>query len=365
MLRPELAADTTARLRFEREARLVALVGAHPHVVTVHDAGEWRGLPYVVMELLEGRVYAGVSERLALRWLAQAAAALDFVHANGVVHRDVKPANLLLDAHGDVRLADFGVACGGTREALTQTGAVVGTPGYLAPEVAAGRAATPASDRYALAVVARELLGDRPALAAALAAEPDERPTTAGALVAALGADAEPTRVLPAPQAIAIARIPRTGVAPGLMRPAAARHRARRGAGVVAIAAVAAAAAAGGAFFADRLGAAGPSGHRAAASPPLQTCALSPFHHNANVVITGVGALRLCRVQAHVLRLQGDQWTYRSGGELLTPDHGSRGLQTICALRRGRSRLHVYDSGGRAIGSDLCSWYETGGWQRV
>jgi hypothetical protein len=70
-------------------------------------------------------------------------------------------------------------------------------------------------------------------------------------------------------------------------------------------------------------------------------------------------------VQAHVLRLQGDQWTYRSGGELFTPDHGSRGLQTICALRRGRSRLHVYDSGGRAIGSDLCSWYETGGWQRV
>ena len=365
VLRAELGSDATARRRFEREVRTAALVGSHPHVVTVHDAGEWRGLPYFVMELLEGCVRAGVSERLALRWLAQAAAALDFVHDAGVVHRDVKPANLLLDAHGDLRLADFGVAGGETREALTATGAVVGTPGYVAPEVVGGAIATRASDLYSLAVVARELLGDRPALAEALSASPEERPATAAALVAALGADDERTQVRPAWAGRGIARIPRTRIAPRVMRPAGARHRARRGAGVVAIAAVAAAAAAGGALFAGRLGAAGPPRHTAVASPPQQTCTLSPFHHDANVVLSGLGALRLCRAQAHVLQLRGDDWSYRSGAELFTPDHGSGSLQTICTLRRGSSRLRVYDSGGHAIGSDLCTWYAAGGWRRA
>jgi serine/threonine protein kinase len=368
LLRPQLATDTTARRRFEHEVRTAALAGVHPHVVTVHDTGEWLGLPYFVMELLDGHVHAGVSERLALRWLAQAAAALDFVHAAGIVHRDVKPANLLLDAYGDLRLADFGVAYGGTREALTATGAVVGTPGYVAPEVAGGAAATAASDRYSLGVVARELLGDRPALAAALAPSPADRPATAAALVAMLGADEELTRVLPpgAQTAIAIARIPRTRVAPRVMAPLSVRRRrASRGVGVVALAAVAAAAAAGGAVFAGRLGAAGPPKRAASSPPPQQTCALSPFHHNANVVISGLAAVRFCRTQAHVLQLQGDQWTYRAGAELFAPDTGSGSLQTICVLRRGRSRLHVYDSGSHTIGSDLCHWYTGGGWRRA
>ena len=366
LLRTELAADATARRRFEHEVHTAALVGVHPHVVTVHDAGEWRGLPYFVMELLDGHVRTGVPERLALRWLAQAAAALDFVHAAGIVHRDVKPANLLLDAHGDVRLADFGVASGGTREALTATGAVVGTPGYVAPEVAGGAAATAASDIYSLGIVARELLGDRPALAAALAPAAADRPRTATSLVAALGADEELTQVLPVQARTAIARIPRTRVARPIMRPLLERrHRARRGAGILALAVVAAVAAGGGAFFAGRLGAAGPAGHVAARQQPRQTCALSPFHHNANVVISGLGALRLCRTQAHVLQLEGDQWSYRSGAELFTADRGNGSLQTICVLRRGASRLHVYDSGGHAIGSDLCRWYTGGGWRRA
>jgi hypothetical protein len=92
---------------------------------------------------------------------------------------------------------------------------------------------------------------------------------------------------------------------------------------------------------------------------------VSPFHHNANVVLTGLGALGLCRTEAHVLQLRGDDWSYRSGAELFTPDRGSGALQTVCVLRRGGSRLRVYDSGGHAIGSDLCSWYAAGGWRRA
>ena len=99
----------------------------------------------------------------AVRWLEQVARALDHAHANGVVHRDVKPANLLLDGEGNVHVADFGIATAAWMASLTTAGTVLGTAGYLAPEQAAGERATPASDRYALAVVAYELLtGERP-----------------------------------------------------------------------------------------------------------------------------------------------------------------------------------------------------------
>jgi serine/threonine-protein kinase len=98
-----------------------------------------------------------------LRWLEQAARALDHAHERGVIHRDVKPSNLLLDKQGRVRVADFGVASAAGLDSLTQTGTVIGTAGYLSPEQAQGRPTTPASDRYALAVVAYELLaGSRP-----------------------------------------------------------------------------------------------------------------------------------------------------------------------------------------------------------
>jgi Protein kinase domain len=362
VLHGELLADVPARQRFAREARLAALVGMHPNVVTLHDAGEWRGRPFLVLELLEGtlaeRLRETVSESLALRWLAQAAAALDFVHAAGVVHRDVKPANLLLDRRGDIRLGDFGVARGETLERLTAPGGAVGTPGYLAPEAAAGGAIA-ASDLYSLAVIARELLGDRPALERALASAPGERFPSGAALVAALGAGEETTRVR-SPVARKVERLPHT-----VRAHAAAyvprRHRAiRRGAGVAGVAAIAAAAAAGGALLGLHFADTGLA--RDAVAPPKQTCALSTFRHDVNVVLHGAGAAKLCRAQAHALQLQGERWSYRAGSELFAPDHGSDSVGVVCTLERRAIRLKVYDSGGRRLGSDLCSWYAEAGW---
>ena len=363
LLRDEHLNDPTAHARFAREVRAGALLGTHPYVVTLHDAGELAGRPYLVMELLTGSVAEcrRASEPTALRWLAQAAEALDFAHAHAIVHRDVKPANLLLDERGDVRLADFGVARDPLATELTLAGHVVGTPGYLAPEVSSGQPATAASDVYSLAVVARELLGDRPELARALARDPADRPPSACALVAELGGGEHTTQVAGLP-VTRIAPIPITQVAPAA-RPVRRHRSVRVGLAAALITALAAGAAAGAGFVVGRISP--HPGREASARPPapLETCALSSDQHDANVVVRGARAVAFCRSQAHVLRLEGDRWAYRTGSRLIAQDNGVPALSVVCRLRRGSLSTTVYDTGTQRIGGAVCSWYASGGWR--
>lgn len=167
-LRRDLAADDGVRSRFEDEARSAARLN-HPAVVAVYDSGEWDGVPYLVMECLPGRTLAdelaegpiapGRVRDVAVDLLGALAAA----HRLGVIHRDVKPGNILLTAGGRAKLADFGIAKSTETLEHTHTGLVIGTPAYLAPERLDGRAATAQSDLYALGVVLYEALtGERP-----------------------------------------------------------------------------------------------------------------------------------------------------------------------------------------------------------
>ena len=170
VLAERYAQDEAVRTRFTREALAAARLSGEPHTVTIFDVGEWNGRPFIVMEYLSGgslenrvRSEGAQPAGRALAWLEQAAIALDAAHRNGIVHRDVKPANLLLDRNEDVHVADFGIASAAGLDSLTMTGTILGTAGYLAPEQAQGDRTTPASDRYALGVVAFELLtGTRP-----------------------------------------------------------------------------------------------------------------------------------------------------------------------------------------------------------
>ena len=170
VLAERYAGDESVRQRFTREALAAARLSGEPNVVTIFDVGEHESHPYIVMEYLGGGSLDDVLRRegaqppqQVITWLEEAGRALDAAHARGVVHRDVKPANLLLDRQGNVHVGDFGIASAAGMDSLTMTGTVLGTAGYLSPEQAQGDRATPASDRYALGVVAFELLtGSRP-----------------------------------------------------------------------------------------------------------------------------------------------------------------------------------------------------------
>lgn len=170
LLASHLGEDERARRRFQREARAAAGLSSHPNVVTIYDVGEHANRVFMVMEIMRGgsvgdALKSGrpIPQPIKLRWLREAGAALDAAHDMGVVHRDIKPGNLLLDDHDRLGVADFGIARVAWEDQLTATGQVLGTAAYLSPEQALGEAAQPASDRYALAVVAYELLtGGRP-----------------------------------------------------------------------------------------------------------------------------------------------------------------------------------------------------------
>ena len=179
LLAERYASDREIRERFKREALTAARLSGFPHIVTIYDVGEWADRPFIVMELLTGGSLAErareapVSHAQALDWLEQAAGALDAAHAEGIVHRDVKPANLLFDGRGSLTVADFGIARVLDESGqMTQAGTVLGTAGYLSPEQASGEPASASSDVYSLGIVAYELLtGGRPFERASTTAE--------------------------------------------------------------------------------------------------------------------------------------------------------------------------------------------------
>ncbi|MEY2403372.1 MAG: eukaryotic-like serine/threonine-protein kinase, partial [Acidimicrobiaceae bacterium] len=162
VLFPEFATDPSFVERFRREAQSAANLN-HPNIVSVYDWGQEQGTYFIVMEYIEGRSLADILRtegplhpQRAAEVASDIAAALGFAHRNGVVHRDVKPGNVLISPSGQVKVADFGIAraLGADPESnLTQAGSVMGTATYFAPEQAQGLPLDPRSDLYSLGVV--------------------------------------------------------------------------------------------------------------------------------------------------------------------------------------------------------------------
>ncbi len=206
LMADSLADDERWLQRFTREARAAAAL-SHPHIVKVFDFGIEDHRPYLVMAHVPG---GSLRERLrdggALPEPAALAhellGALAHVHAAGIVHRDVKPGNILLDDDGRSLLTDFGIARPQDATAMTQTGMVLGTMRYLAPEVAEGEPATERSDLYSAGAVLREVAGEGlGALTGALTEpDPERRPSSADEALAMLDADAPTRRLAPEPR---------------------------------------------------------------------------------------------------------------------------------------------------------------------
>ncbi|WP_045381777.1 serine/threonine-protein kinase [Mycobacterium kyorinense] len=164
LLLDDLAADEDYRRRFQRESRVAARL-AEPHVIPVHDWGEIDGVLYIDMRLVEGRNLKAVltedgplSPEAAGSVISQLASALDAAHRDGLVHRDVKPENVLITPDGFVYLVDFGIAYSGVDPGLTTTGHLVGSKSYMAPERFTSEPFGPASDIYSLACLLYQCL---------------------------------------------------------------------------------------------------------------------------------------------------------------------------------------------------------------
>jgi serine/threonine-protein kinase len=253
-----LAADENFRARFSREARVAAGL-SHPNVVTVFDVGEADGRPFIVMEYVEGRT---LDDRLrdegplppaeVERLGRQVCAGLEHAHEHGLVHRDLKPGNLIERVDGTVKIADFGIARAAEETELTEAGTIIGTAAYLAPEQAEGGAVTLQTDLFALGLVLYELLsarrpwqverlpdlarrrgtppaplpretwpGLKEAIGRCLEYEPEDRPASAAEVAALLdGSDAPDTaatQVLPRTERVrSRRRAPARGRTPGL-----------------------------------------------------------------------------------------------------------------------------------------------------
>jgi hypothetical protein len=164
---PALLAHEDSRARFEREARAAARL-QHPNIVTIYELGEAQGTLFIAMELLEGmdlaQLMGGASHLTRdqkVRVVVDMCRGLDYAHKQGVVHRDVKPANVRVTADGTVKIVDFGIARVADASQMTQTGLVLGTPSYMAPEVLAGSRFDHRADMWAVGVILYELLSGR------------------------------------------------------------------------------------------------------------------------------------------------------------------------------------------------------------
>jgi eukaryotic-like serine/threonine-protein kinase len=200
LLAEHLADDPAFVSRFQREAQAAAKL-VHPNIVQVFDSGQddRTGQYFIVMEYIEGSSCAEilrddgwveVEEGMSI--IEQACEGLHYAHRNGVVHRDVKPGNLLRAREGEVKLADFGIAKATEQSSITQVGSVLGTAAYLAPEQARGEEAGPSADLYALGVVTYQLISgrlpyDATSLTELALKQQQEEPPTLDTLVAAVG----------------------------------------------------------------------------------------------------------------------------------------------------------------------------------
>ena len=169
VLFPELSVDRSFVERFRREAQAAANL-SHPNIVPVFDWGEDNGTYFIVMEFVDGRALSSILRTAgplhpdrAAEIAADVAGALSYAHRHGVVHRDVKPGNVLITEEGTIKVTDFGIARAvNTEESLTQTGAVMGTATYFSPEQAEGMGVDSRSDIYSLGVVIFEMVTGRP-----------------------------------------------------------------------------------------------------------------------------------------------------------------------------------------------------------
>ncbi|MBF6621806.1 MAG: Stk1 family PASTA domain-containing Ser/Thr kinase [Patulibacter sp.] len=167
VLHENLAQDPDVVARFRRESQSAAGL-QHPHIVQVFDRGDWDGIPYMAMELVDGVTLKDVTRDQApldpirsIDQISQVLDALRYAHRRGLVHRDIKPQNVLVGPDGELKVADFGIARAVDDLQMTQTGMIVGTAHYIAPEQAAGQPVTPAADLYAVGVVLFEMLTGR------------------------------------------------------------------------------------------------------------------------------------------------------------------------------------------------------------
>lgn len=161
------ARDEEFVVRFRHEAQSAAALN-HPHIVSIYDRGEAEGSYYIAMEYLEGKSLKDVisdegplEPARATEYAGQILQALQFAHEHKVIHRDIKPHNIVINGRGQVKVTDFGIARAGTSPAMTETGSIIGTAQYLSPEQAKGKAVEQSSDLYSLGVVLYEMLTGR------------------------------------------------------------------------------------------------------------------------------------------------------------------------------------------------------------